>query len=226
MPQPLSAQAVTPMRHPPASRVPWRRFGLPNTGWVVLVDTLRCRGCAGNAAPPCSDACSVAHNLPPQRRSAAAVRLCSQCIDAPCALACPVDAITQTAQGVLVVDQEICIGCRFCADVCPAGGLMYLDPYTLNPPAHPLPDYTSFQPDGRLSGTVAKCTFCTGRLMSGQMPICAESCPRGAIHVGNLDRNTVTDGRTVGRLDQVLSQRRYAVQEVLPGAGARVVHLF
>lgn len=225
----LPAQAVMPLEMRPPQPRSWRHLGLPDSGWVVLFDLHCCQECGGDDQPECTQACSQAHHLPLHRRSACTFSqpVCTHCVEAPCARVCPVDAIQHTPQGVVVLDQDLCIDCQFCLDACPAGGLTYLDPYgdqlQERPPAGS--QYSPNQPEGRLTRTVAKCTFCAGRLLTGLLPVCAEQCPLGSIYVGNLDRNTVTNGHTVQRLDRILSEREHTVVETVPGAGSRVVYL-
>jgi Fe-S-cluster-containing dehydrogenase component len=208
------AAAVTPLPTLPPVKREWSSLGLPDFGWILLTDQRGCEQCASDVANrPCTGACIVAHHLPAESR--AALGTCAQCDDAACAEVCPVDAVAQTAQGVVEIDQELCIGCRFCADACPNGALLFIDPYRTPVPAYSVPGYTSGEPNGELPYTVAKCTFCSDRLLQGQMPVCAEACPEAAIWVGNLDRNTATNGRQVVRLTDLLEQRR--VQALGPG---------
>lgn len=203
---------------------------MPDHGWVILFDLARCKECTTSTpaeAPPCLQSCAVAHHLPPRLRPAGtfAPPVCPQCVDAPCASACPVDAITQSRQGVVLVDQELCIGCRFCVDVCPVAGLIYVDPGAVAAPSHPLPDYSNDRPEGRLPNTVVKCTFCSDRLLDGELPACAQGCPSAAIYVGSLDLNTVTNGGMVDRLDTLLARHQHTVRPGSAGGGTRIVDL-
>jgi Fe-S-cluster-containing dehydrogenase component len=185
----------------------------------MLIDQARCAGCRAEGAPPCTEGCIGAHNLP--RATRVSLGTCVQCDPAPCLEACPADAIAVTDQGAVEIDQELCIGCQFCVDACPNQALMYVDPYWTDIPPYGVPSYTPGAPSGALPYTVAKCTMCTSRLLNGQMPICAEACPEGAVWVGNLDRNTATDGHQVVRLAELLGERPFTV----PTPGPRVIFL-
>lgn len=89
---------------------------------------------------------------------------CMHCEDPICIKFCPVDAITQRSDGIIVIDEERCNGCGVCAAVCPYGAL-----------------YIS--PDEKADG----CDFCADRLDAGLAPACVEMCPAGARIFGDLD---------------------------------------
>lgn len=200
------ATAIVPLPNPSPVPHNWRAMGLPEYGWVMIKDQARCaERCT--SSEHCVDACVTQHELPPEKRQA--LETCAQCDPAPCAMVCPTDAITHNAQGIVQIDQEFCVGCRFCEDECDHNALMYVDPFRKAPPAIPLKEYSPGQPTGLLPSTVAKCTFCTSRLLNGQMPVCAEACPEDAIWVGNLDRDTATNGRQLLRLSTLLGQRPF-----------------
>ena len=86
-------------------------------------------------------------------------KLCNHCKNPPCVQVCPVGATFTTEDGVVLVDEDYCIGCRYCIQACPYGA-RYLNPVTK---------------------TADKCTFCYHRLRRGLLPACVEVCPRGAI---------------------------------------------
>jgi tetrathionate reductase subunit B len=91
-------------------------------------------------------------------------KLCNQCDSPPCVQVCPVGATFKTEDGVVLVDAEYCIGCRYCIQACPYGA-RYLDPRTM---------------------TADKCTFCYHRITKGQLPACVEVCPTEARVFGEL----------------------------------------
>lgn len=231
-PGPMAAAPVMPLKSPPPQTLDWPSMGLPQTGWIVLVDQQQCDLCDPMGDMPCVHACAVEHDLagdlrarPAPRTGSFAQPTCNQCENAPCADICPVGAISHNAQGIVELDQELCIGCRFCEDVCPTGALMFVDPYQVSPPPYALPGYSPDRPTGLLPRTVAKCTLCTDRILAGLLPSCVESCPNQALFIGNLDRNTATNGRQVTKLSDLLARRRHETQEAFAGAGTRVVYL-
>jgi Fe-S-cluster-containing dehydrogenase component len=91
-------------------------------------------------------------------------KLCNQCTKPPCVQVCPVVATFKTPDGVILVDEERCIGCRYCIQACPYGA-RYLHP---------------------VRGTADKCTFCYHRITRDLLPACVEVCPTQARKFGDL----------------------------------------
>jgi Fe-S-cluster-containing dehydrogenase component len=90
---------------------------------------------------------------------------CNHCQDAPCAEACPREAIKRSATGAVVADQTKCIGCGACSVVCPFG----------------VPRVSS------RTGKVVKCDMCDDRVVRGEKPLCVETCPKGALEFGESE---------------------------------------
>lgn len=91
-------------------------------------------------------------------------KLCNHCDDPPCVQVCPVGATFSTEDGVVLVDKDYCVGCRYCVQACPYGA-RFVDPR---------------------SKTAEKCTFCYHRLVKGLQPACVEVCPNGARIFGDV----------------------------------------
>jgi tetrathionate reductase subunit B len=91
-------------------------------------------------------------------------KLCNHCAHPPCVQVCPVGATFSTEDGVVLIDSNRCIGCRYCIQACPYGA-RYLDPRTK---------------------TADKCTFCYHRVRKGLLPACVEVCPTQARIFGDL----------------------------------------
>ena len=89
---------------------------------------------------------------------------CNHCAKSPCEQVCPVGATFLSPEGVVLIDQEYCIGCGYCVQACPYG-CRYIHPKR---------------------GVADKCTFCYHRLKKGMAPACIEVCPTGARIYGNL----------------------------------------
>jgi Fe-S-cluster-containing dehydrogenase component len=95
-------------------------------------------------------------------------KLCNHCDHPPCVQVCPVGATFKTPDGVILVDADYCLGCRYCIQACPYGA-RYLDPRTR---------------------TAEKCTFCYHRIRKGMLPACVEVCPTRARVFGELRTRT------------------------------------
>jgi tetrathionate reductase subunit B len=91
-------------------------------------------------------------------------KLCNQCDNPPCVQVCPVGATIKTVDGVYLVDEKRCIGCRYCIQACPYGA-RYLHPE---------------------KQTADKCTFCYHRITKGLLPACVEVCPTQARIFGDF----------------------------------------
>lgn len=101
------------------------------------------------------------------QRSFFVPKLCNQCDSPPCVQVCPVGATFRTPEGVVLVDEKRCIGCRYCIQACPYGA-RYLHP---------------------VRKTADKCTFCYHRIKNGLLPACVEVCPTQARIFGDLGSN-------------------------------------
>ncbi|MBA4410995.1 MAG: 4Fe-4S dicluster domain-containing protein [Bacteroidota bacterium] len=111
---------------------------------------------------------------------------CQQCRNPQCTTVCPVKATWQEPDGIVVVDYNWCIGCRYCMAACPYGarhfnwGQPNVPAEEINTEMH----YLGNRP--RVKGVVEKCTFCIQRVRVGKYPSCVEICPVGARKFGNL----------------------------------------
>jgi molybdopterin-containing oxidoreductase family iron-sulfur binding subunit len=111
---------------------------------------------------------------------------CMQCDDPPCVKACPVEATWMEPDGIVVVDYDWCIGCRYCMAACPYWARHFnwtvpeIPAEEMNTNTH----YLGNRPRPR--GVVEKCHFCIHRTRRGQQPACMEACPTGSRIFGNL----------------------------------------
>ena len=94
-------------------------------------------------------------------------KLCNHCENPPCVQVCPVGATFVTKEGVVLIDKDYCIGCRYCIQACPYGA-RYLDPRTK---------------------TADKCTFCYHRVKQGLLPACVEVCQTQARVYGDVAKH-------------------------------------
>lgn len=116
---------------------------------------------------------------------------CNQCDHPPCVRACPIRATWKEKDGIVVIDYDWCIGCRYCQAACPyeARHFNFKVPEVPKEEINTNQSYLSNRIRPR--GVVEKCTFCLHRTRQGRYPACLEACPRGARKFGNiLDPNS------------------------------------
>jgi molybdopterin-containing oxidoreductase family iron-sulfur binding subunit len=184
----------------PAASDP-RLQGSSADSWVMLIDLDKCDGCG-----KCTTACQQAHYVPAGQTwiqvyqvqdekggSYFLPRPCFNCRNAPCLKVCPVGATYADPDGIIMVDQNRCIGCRYCMAACPYNARFFNWTEPKYPPealAHP---YSPEEPWPTHKGVVMKCMFCAHHARKGELPECAEGCPMGAIYFGNEAEDAVTN---------------------------------
>jgi molybdopterin-containing oxidoreductase family iron-sulfur binding subunit len=111
---------------------------------------------------------------------------CQQCEEPECTRACPTTATWQEPDGIVVIDYDWCIGCRYCMAACPYGArhFNWTEPQIPADEVNPETHYLGNRP--RQHGVVEKCTWCIQRTRKGRYPACVEVCPVGARKFGNL----------------------------------------
>lgn len=95
-------------------------------------------------------------------------KLCNHCEIPPCVQVCPVGATYTSRDGVVLVDDSYCVGCRYCVQACPYGARY------MHPEKH----------------VADKCTFCYHRITKGKVPACVEVCPTQARVFGETDKTS------------------------------------
>lgn len=120
-------------------------------------------------------------------------RQCFHCTDAACEQVCPTGAIKKQENGTVLINQNICTGCKYCVEVCPFGV--------------PHADHET--------GTAKKCWLCLDRVSSGLKPACATACPTGAVQFGSrLEMLAVARKRKELLTRQGLTPRIYGENEL------------
>jgi len=111
---------------------------------------------------------------------------CQQCEKPPCTKVCPVTATWKDPDGIVVIDYNWCIGCRYCMAACPyeARRFNLAAPHIPKEEINPNTHYLGNRP--RYKGVVEKCTFCIQRSRKGKYPACVEICPAGTRKFGNM----------------------------------------
>ena len=204
----------------------------PKREWAMVIDLRKCDGCKA-----CTEACQTTHHLPEsfewikvfevhdkQGASFFMPRPCFQCENAPCLKVCPVAATYKADGGVILVNQDRCIGCRMCMAACPYGAryFNYGDPpIASNPFQHPTPEF----PVPQQKGTVGKCMFCVHKSANGELPACVEACGMGAIWIGDLVEDVATNGDETVRISTFIKDNdAFRYKEEL-GTGPRVWYI-
>lgn len=175
--------------------------------WGMVIDLAKCVGCdtctvsckAENRTPPgvsYNVVIEQEHGTFPNVKKLNLPRPCMQCDKPPCAQVCPVRATYKMDNGIVAIDAERCIGCRYCVVACPYGARSYDNGFTYEQEMLGWEDTQApeFGNDrgprvkGKVpEGTVRKCTFCFHRLERGEEPACVETCIGDARYFGDLD---------------------------------------
>lgn len=177
--------------------------------WVMVIDLRKCIGCSA-----CTIGCIAENHLPPgvvyrpvmeeeigeyphvTRRFTP--RPCMQCDNPPCVPVCPVKATYKRPDGIVEINYEQCIGCRYCITACPYSartfdfGENYSDGTPKRQPyeTSPAPEYgRSWDRSNAKSpvGNVRKCQFCLHRLNAGMLPACVTTCVGVATYFGDAN---------------------------------------
>src|SRR5689334_17342280 len=174
--------------------------------WVMVIDQAKCVGCGR-----CTLACRASNDVPPEiswnlvvktgqvgDKDVFLPRPCMHCEHAPCVEVCPVEASYRRADGIVMMDYDRCIGCRYCEVACPYGARSFnWDAFTGNNPS--VPEWGDPEVDRRPRGVPEKCSFCYQRIDRGlalglepgvdpdATPACVVVCPTGARLFGDLN---------------------------------------
>lgn len=187
---------VTLMAFPDAGAAAPQSALDPKARWGLLIDVAKC----GDGCDACVTACRKENGWQdtghPQTdpqwirkvtlkdKNTGATRelpvMCQHCASPPCVDVCPTGASFKRADGIVLVDKHICIGCRYCMMACPYKARSFVH--------EALQDQKAHAPRGK--GTVESCTLCVHRVDEGREPACVESCNAaggGAMLFGDLN---------------------------------------
>lgn len=174
--------------------------------WGMVIDLAKCVGCDS-----CTVACKAENRTPPgitynvvleqetgaypNVRIEAVPRPCMQCENPACVSVCPVRATYRGEDGIVVIDADRCIGCKYCIAACPYGARSADEgsSYALEMQAADQVTAPEYGVDRGARGayrgtygTVRKCTFCAHRIAEGETPACCETCIGDARYFGDL----------------------------------------
>ena len=164
----------------------------------MVIDLKKCIGCYG-----CQISCKAEHATPPGVFYARVVKreigespnvrrisiplLCMHCGDPPCMAVCPTGATTKRADGIVTIDHDTCVGCRYCMMACPYEARYFHAKPREYFPGQGLTPYEAWGYDSHPTGVVEKCDFCASRLERGVEPSCVASCMARARYFGDLE---------------------------------------
>jgi molybdopterin-containing oxidoreductase family iron-sulfur binding subunit len=167
--------------------------------WGLLIDASKCAdGCTA-----CVSACNEENGIATPKNLATDAQwirkltvtnpkdgssfsmpfMCQHCAEPPCVDVCPTGASFRRADGIVLVDRHICIGCRYCMMACPYKARSFVH--------EPLQDQKPYAPRGK--GCVESCTMCVHRVDAGGTPACVEACAKAghaAMIFGDLNDKT------------------------------------
>ena len=112
--------------------------------------------------------------------------LCMHCRLAPCVEVCPTGATQKRADGIVTIDADKCVGCRYCLMVCAYGSRYYQAEEWTYFPANGVNPYEAMAYARHPTGVVEKCDFCLSRVERGLPPACVAACPAKARTFGDL----------------------------------------
>ncbi len=212
------------------------REGINGRRWVMVIDLAKCRN-----ARKCMQACQGAHDLKPEQHHINVLQMqdnentapyfmpkpCQHCDNPPCVSVCPVDATFKRQDGIVLIDNERCIGCRFCVAACPYSARIFhwTEPKISDDNIDKKYDVELNVPQKK--GTISKCLFSADQLRIGELPYCVSACPNGVYYFGDQNEDAVTNGTTkeTVQLSALLSDNAgYRLMEEL-GTKPRVYYL-
>ncbi len=174
--------------------------------WAMVIDQNKCTGCGY-----CVMACRAHNDIAPDitwnpvleagqagTKNVYLPRPCMQCTNAPCVEVCPVKASYYRPDGIVMMDYDRCIGCRYCQVACPYSARSFnWEAFTGDNPA--VPEWGTPEVERRPRGVPEKCSFCYQRIDRGlslglepgvdpdATPACVVACPTEARLFGDLN---------------------------------------
>lgn len=210
------------------------REGIKGKKFVMVIDLSQCKNLR-----KCHNACEKMHSLTPQKEWLKVLKIqdsensapywqptpCFHCDNPPCVKVCPVDATFKREDGIVAIDNNRCIGCRFCMVACPYSARTF-DWGEVAKEVNSLDNGNSIETSKPAQcGTVSKCDFCPDMIRQGKLPACVTACPNGAFYFGDENEDAVSNGDETVRLSELLKDKSgYRYLEDL-GTKPRVYYL-
>ena len=207
---------LKPVPHMPSVSNEEARKGIPGKKFVMVIDLSRCKN-----VKACQASCNHAHHVqdaqnwikvyPMQDADKTAPywqpTTCMHCDEPPCVKVCPVDATFKRQDGIVLIDSDRCIGCRFCMAACPYSTRVF----NWGEPDLPV-DISNLEYNAETSlpqkkGTVGKCDFCPDMTRMGMLPHCVSACPNGVFMFGDMIEDSVTNGAETFRFSDLIKDK-------------------
>ena len=218
------------------------RKGIEGKKFVMVIDLSRCKN-----LKKCQESCNHAHQVHPGQNWIKVLEMqdadhtapywepttCMHCDEPPCVKVCPVDATFKRQDGIVLIDSDRCIGCRFCMAACPYSTRVFNWEEPIQPEngmsshVHMKTgtDYNAETSTPQKKGTVGKCDFCPDMTRMGMLPHCVSACPNGVFFFGDENEDSVTNGAETFRFSEMIKDKAgYRLMEDL-GTKPRVYYL-
>ncbi|MDP3353878.1 MAG: 4Fe-4S dicluster domain-containing protein [Flavobacteriaceae bacterium] len=212
----VEVDATNINKYPEAHITPTEsRKGIPNRKFVMVIDLAKC-----NNARSCVESCQKAHQLDYHDEFMKILLIqnneedapywfpkpCFHCDEPPCVTVCPTGATFKRDDNIVLVDNNRCIGCKFCITSCPYSARIFNWGHKAKFDNKDIP----YSPETGIpgtEGTVMKCDFCPDLLRQGELPHCAKACPMGVIYFGDKNEDIVTNGIETLRFSKLIKDR-------------------
>ncbi len=216
---------LKPVPHMPSVSNDEARTGIEGKKFAMVIDLSRCKN-----LKKCQSACNHVHHVNPDQNWIKVYQMqdaektapyfqpttCMHCDEPPCVKVCPVDATFKRQDGIVLIDSDRCIGCRFCMAACPYSTRVFNwdEPPMTEELSHS--DYNAETSIPQKRGTVGKCDFCPDMTRMGMLPHCVSACPNGVFFFGDIIEDSVTNGSETFRFsDLVKDKAGYRLMEDL-----------
>jgi len=200
---------------PPISNSEARK-GIAGKKFVMVIDLSRCKN-----VKACQSACNHMHQVRPGQNWIKVYPMqdaehtapywepttCMHCDEPPCVKVCPVDATFKRQDGIVLIDSDRCVGCRFCMAACPYSTRVFNweEPVLTEEVAHQHYSCETSMPQKK--GTVGKCDFCPDMTRKGELPHCVSACPNGVFFFGDQNEDSVTNGAETFRFSDLIRDK-------------------